>query len=312
MTPAEVAGIAGRTAHWHTASGRIADLLHVWTAHTADGGEALRRAVRGHAAALTTLSEEDYARLQAVLRWLVDHPSSGAYIRQLPIRGVDTKWTKNHRGPVTGLHGAITGSPDLGLAPMPDLVRLRLLDPRLAPRGLRDLSAPVNELDGLDLRPGVVLVVENLETLVALPELPGVVVVLGAGHAIDRLPGIGWLGSARLLLYWGDLDSHGFAILDRFRSHYPHVVSVLMDRATLRGNLDLCVPEPRPTRAALTRLTDEEAVTLEMLRAKGDLRLEQERIDLTAAVGHLERAIAGSPGSAPSAMGITHVADGTD
>lgn len=292
--PARVAGIAGRTAHWRAASGRVRDLLHTWSEHTDDDGEALSHAVRRHAATLTALTGQDFARLQGVLRWLVVHPRSGAYIRQLPIRGVDTKWTKDHRGLVTALHGAITGSADLGLANMPDLLRVRFLDPLLAPAGLRDLSAPVNELDALEFSPDVVLVVENLETLVALPELPGTVVALGAGHAIDRLPGVQWLRAARRLLYWGDLDSHGFAILDRFRSHYPPAVSVLMDRATLRAHLDLSVPEPRPTRAALTRLTEEEAATLDELRARGDLRLEQERIDLATGVQHLKRAMAGS------------------
>lgn len=292
--PAQVAAIAGRTTHWRTASGRVTALLDTWAPRTVGRGGELRSAVRRHAAALIALTDEDFHRLQAVLSWLVGHPDSGAYIRQLPVRGVDTKWTKNHRGVVTALHGAITGAPDLGLATMPDLVRVRFLDPSLAPVGLRDVSAPVPELDALDISPDVVLVVENLETLVALPELPGVVVVLGAGHALNRLSGIGWLAAAHQLLYWGDLDSHGFAILDRFRSHFPGVTSVLMDRATLQRHLDLCVAEPRPTRATLTRLTTEEAAALEMVRAHGDLRLEQERIDLTSAVGRLERAIAGS------------------
>ncbi|MGC0252219.1 Wadjet anti-phage system protein JetD domain-containing protein [Pseudactinotalea sp. Z1748] len=288
--PAQVAAIAERASHWRTVSARVADLLGQWSARTPDAGAALHRAVRGHAAALTALPAPDYERLRAVLAWLVDHPESGAYIRQLPVRGVDTKWTQNHRGLVTGLHQAITGRADLGLASMPDLVRVRFLDPSLAPAGLTDLSATVNELDALRVDPAAVLVVENLETLVALPSLAGVVVVLGSGHAVDRLPAIGWLRRARLL-YWGDLDSHGFAILDRFRAHCAHVASVLMDTETLQGHRDLWVPEPRPTRAELTRLTEDEASALAMVRAEGDVRLEQERLDLVAAVTRLRHAL---------------------
>ncbi|WP_434081270.1 Wadjet anti-phage system protein JetD domain-containing protein [Sanguibacter sp. Z1732] len=234
-----------------------------------------------------------------MLTWLVDHPDSRMYIRQLPIRGVDTKWTKNHRGLVSGLHRAVTARADLGLAGMPDLVRARFLDPALAPApGLLDLSAPASQLDGLQVEPSGVLVVENLETLVALPHFPGVVVVLGSGHAVDRLPAIGWLRRARLW-YWGDLDSHGFAILDRFRAHCPQVISVLMDTGTLQRHRDLWVPDPKPTRAELTRLTEAEASTLAMLRAEGDVRLEQERLDLTGAVTHLRGALDLIPSTPP-------------
>jgi hypothetical protein len=34
------------------------------------------------------------------------------------------------------------------------------------------------------------------------------------------------------VLYWGDLDTHGFAILDELRAHCPHAESLLMNRAT--------------------------------------------------------------------------------
>lgn len=290
--PAELAAFTGRARHWRTVTRRMAALVQEWQERCVDGGEALGRALRSGASALTALPEEDVARLEAVLRWLVDHPSSGAYIRQLPVRGVDTKWTRQHRGLVTALHGAITGLPDLGLTTPPALVRVRFLDARLAPGGLTDISSPVAELAALTLRPPVVLVVENLETLVALPEISGVVVIHGAGHAVDRLAQISWVGGARLL-YWGDLDSHGFAILDRFRNYYPQVESVLMDRATLESHRDLWGPEPKPTRAALARLTEEESAARDMLRREGDVRLEQERLDLATSVEAVRRAASG-------------------
>src|SRR5699024_10847809 len=112
-----------------------AELVAEWEARTTDGGESLHRALRTHAAALAGLPDADIGRLRSVLRWLVEHPRSGAYIRQLPVRGVDTKWTQQHRGLVTGLHRAITGLPSLGLATPPELLRMRFLDPLLAPGG---------------------------------------------------------------------------------------------------------------------------------------------------------------------------------
>lgn len=98
--------------------------------------------------------------------------------------------------------------------------------------------------------------------------------------AIERLAGISWLARARLT-YWGDVDTHGFAILDRLRAHYPKARSLLMDEATLEAHLALAVTEPTLTRAALTRLTVEEDEVYRGLIAHrwGDrLRLEQERL----------------------------------
>lgn len=293
--PAELARLAGRLPHWRLAIARIGALLDQWAAgDIAGGSDAVRRAVRTHARAILALDDADFARLEGVLRWLVDHPASGVYIRQLPIRGVDTKWVERHRGLVVGLHRAITGADSLGLAAMPELVRVRLLGRALASGGLLDITAPLEELDALPIRPAVVLVVENLETLVAMPPLPGTVVVHGGGYAVDRLARIRWIrhGDVR---YWGDLDSHGFAILDRLRAACPQVRSVLMDRATLEAHRDLWVTEPRPSRTVLTRLDAEERATLEVLRAEGDVRLEQERCDWAASVRVITEAVSPQP-----------------
>jgi hypothetical protein len=50
--------------------------------------------------------------------------------------------------------------------------------------------------------------------------------------AADALEASRWLND-RAIHYWGDIDTHGFAILDQPRGHFAHVESFLMDRATL-------------------------------------------------------------------------------
>ena len=57
-------------------------------------------------------------------------------------------------------------------------------------------------------------------------------VIFGAGYGFEGLGGVRWLAERRLL-YWGDIDTHGFAILDAFRARFGHVESFLMDRSTL-------------------------------------------------------------------------------
>ena len=49
----------------------------------------------------------------------------------------------------------------------------------------------------------------------------------------------------------GDIDTHGFAILDRLRAWLPQTRSVLMDRDTLLAHRDRWVTEDRPAKSAL-------------------------------------------------------------
>jgi hypothetical protein len=66
----------------------------------------------------------------------------------------------------------------------------------------------------------------------AFPHLAGSMVVFGAGYGFEVLAGAHWL-QERSVYYWGDIDTHGFAILDQLRAQLPQVQSLLMDRATL-------------------------------------------------------------------------------
>ena len=139
------------------------------------------------------------------------------------------------------------------------------------------MIAPVEELAALDIAPSVVFVFENLETMFAMPELPGAVVVHGGGYAAPRLGRIPWIQSGRVI-YWGDLDSDGFAILHALRSSCSEVTSVLMDAETLLVYRDLWVPEPKAAVGTYSTLTAGEQRALERIRAEGNVRLEQERI----------------------------------
>jgi hypothetical protein len=81
---------------------------------------------------------------------------------------------------------------------------------------------------------------------------------------------------------WGDLDTHGFAILNRARSYLPELKSVLMDEATLRSHQDLWVEEKDQHAAeTLPLLTDTEQALYQAIKRNAwgqNVRLEQERI----------------------------------
>lgn len=267
---AAIAQLANRGPEWRDLSKRIRVLRTL----TGTGAEQVR-ILRSHARLVAKMEDVDFSRLLDVLVWLRSNPDSNHLVRELPIRGIDTKWVGQRRRLVESLHTAVTGRIGLGLREPPTLIRVRLLDPAYTFGGLRDITAPVADLAQLPFTPERVFVFENLNTLLAMPDTRGAVVLDGGGHRVNLVAQLPWAVS---VTYWGDLDSHGFAILHRLRSHGVHATSALMDRETLNSHLDLCGVDPSPNTGVFDRLTGEEQATLSLLSSKGNIRLEQERI----------------------------------
>jgi hypothetical protein len=147
----------------------------------------------------------------------------------------------------------------------------------------------VDELATVALDARRVLIVENETTHLALPTLPGTVAVFGGGYAVPALAPLSWLHD-RDLVYWGDIDTHGFVILDRLRQVFPHVESVLMDEETLLRHRPHWGREPSQDTSELAHLTMAEAQVHEALvdgRYASALRLEQERIRFGDVERHL-------------------------
>lgn len=148
------------------------------------------------------------------------------------------------------------------------------------PPGPAELTLRADEAGRLPLPGRRVIIVENEITYLALPALPDALAVLGGGYGVAGLAGLGWLPE-REVHYWGDLDTHGFAILDAVRTFLPGARSLLMDRATLEGHRDHWGAEPSPVRSRLERLSESEhALYTDLVedRYAPALRLEQERI----------------------------------
>jgi hypothetical protein len=245
------------------------------------------------------LSESDFRRLVSVVLWLSVPRGRAVHLRTLPIAGIDTKWIEANEAVVREWVAAARGlDPAIGTAAVcelwevPPKLRVRLLAPELRAvvGGLRDLEAPVEQLAALALRPRGVLVVENLASAQALGDLPGVVVVAGLGASVTLVSRLDWARGVPWG-YWGDLDTHGFAILDRARAVDAEIQSLLMDTGTLLAHRDLWGTEPSQHTAGLTHLTPPEREVYEGLRSHrwGDrVRLEQERIDWNRATAAID------------------------
>lgn len=251
---------------------------------------------------------DEWPAMLAALDWIVAQSGRGRYLREVTAPGVDTKFIERHRRlldemvaqvrppsadstvPAGRARSARGAAARWGFEEPQRLVQLRL-DPAVAalPADLRHIALPLAQLAGLAVTPDRVLIIENQVTFLSVPVPQGGVVVWGSGFDALRLGEVPWLQGAQVS-YWGDLDTHGFAILNGLRTLVPGVRSVLMDRATLLAHRDRWVVEPNPTRAELPALTREEAALYEEL-ADGTLgdavRLEQERIDWGSALAAL-------------------------
>lgn len=239
---------------------------------------AVAGAIRANGQRIVGLSDVNFDRVLEVVTWLGENPVGQLRPRQLPIRGVDSKWFSAHKTVVTALLKACGREDAVSVLEPEPRLRARFLDPQLAPcEALCDVTAPVDELARMEIEPETVFVFENLESVLSMPSYAGAVVIHGGGYSVDLLARLPWLHASRVV-YWGDLDSHGFAILAKFRNQVPGAVSILMDVETLMAHRDLWVEEPKPHTGSVVGLTSSEERALARVRTEGNVRLEQERI----------------------------------
>ena len=294
--PGEVAQWIGAADRWDRAQQRYKHLVGRWPQ--------LSDKLPRYFAILADYSKVDYRRLVDMVAWIEKNPASDLYPRQLPVSGLDSKWLEKRKGLLAELVDAVQGRSTAegdfygrcGLKAPPQLIRLRILDDSLRQRvgGLSDLSVTWEQLAELDLPVSNLFIVENLQTGLAFDDLPGSVVIMQLGYGVDVLGRLPWATSANCV-YWGDLDTHGFAILNRARSYLPELKSVLMDKATLQTHQDLWVEEKDQHAAeTLPLLTDAEQAVYQALKRNAwgqNVRLEQERIAWDVAWKTLQQAI---------------------
>lgn len=294
--PTAVAQWIGEADRWGRAWQRHLELVERWPQ--------LESKMERHFDLLADYSDSDYKRLVDMVAWIEENPASGLYPRQLPVAGLDSKWLERRKSVIAEIEDAIQGELSdesdffkrCGLRAPPQPIRLRILDSKLRERvgGLGDISAPWEQLAELDLLATHVFIVENLQTGLAFDDLPGSVVIMQLGYGVDVLGNLPWAARARCI-YWGDLDTHGFAILARARSYIPELTSVLMDEETLHRHRDLWVEEKTQHGAeSLPLLTDAEQTVYQGIKNNTwgqNIRLEQERVAWGAACNTLQRFI---------------------
>ena len=229
---------------------------------------------------------DEWEPLMAAYCWLNGARGSDRYLREITAQGVDTKFVERHRSVLSRLlevDRTATGFvAALGLRVKPETVRVRFNPTVLRmPAALSEGTFRVEELAALPASVRTAVIIENETTYLTVPIPNGGVVLWGKGFEVSRAGALPWLRDAEVG-YWGDLDTHGFAILDQLRAWLPQSRSFLMDRETLLEHRGRWVREPSPTSARLSRLDHDEASLYADLvsdRLGDAVRLEQERVD---------------------------------
>ncbi|WP_426991764.1 Wadjet anti-phage system protein JetD domain-containing protein [Methylomonas sp. CM2] len=241
---------------------------------------------------------EEWQKLLSVAGWVVKHPRPGIYLRQISLPGIDSKFIESRKKllgewldlllPAAAIDTAQTGVTGFearyGFLAKPATIRFRLLDSRLHIAGLSDLTVTAGEFATLNLQVKRVFVTENDINGLAFPPFADSMVIFGRGYGFDALAQAEWLKDKEIH-YWGDIDTHGFAILSQFRQYFPRTHSLLMDQATLLAHRESWVAETTPGRADLSGLTFEETALYDALRDNRfgqNLRLEQEYVGFAA------------------------------
>ena len=185
-----------------------------------------------------------------------------------------------------------------GFANKKEMIRWRMLDPKMSSSlyegagSMIDSIVPIDVLAHLKLNFEHVIVCENEVCYLNLPAITNSIAIFGSGYKVGLLSELPWLKD-KDIIYWGDIDTHGFNILNSFRealnysfkdSHYDaslKVRTMLMDIDTLNSNKHYIVQESESVSTFLATLKGKEYLCYEALinHSMGkQVRLEQELI----------------------------------
>jgi hypothetical protein len=239
--------------------------------------------------------------LLSVCQYFLQQPQPKHYIRELDISGVDTKFVESHKAILKVLLDQIL--PDsaintqyekltehgfekrFGLHHEQPRIHFRFLDTNMATdfSGITDMEIPINQFAQLDLLCDRIFITENKTNGLAFPQANNAIVIFGLGYGIQMLKQVKWINQCQLY-YWGDIDTHGFAILSGIRHHFPKIHSWLMDEETLLHCREQWGHEPQEKSHqadSLPHLREPEQQLYHQLKMnhwQTALRLEQEKI----------------------------------
>ena len=232
----------------------------------------------------------------SICEYFQKNPRPNIYLRELPILGVDTKFIEDNQRILKIFLDEILSPENMNLKEpdfetryflksKPNLIRFRILDPsinKLFPRNIFDITLTFDEFQDLQFEENNIFITENQINFLAFPKLESSLIVVGSGYNVVNIGKLENLKS-KTFYYWGDLDSHGFDILSKFREYFPSisVKSFLMNKETYETFSHLATDLNKPIDYVPSKLYPEETFLFEYINSlEKNNRLEQERIPL--------------------------------
>lgn len=235
-------------------------------------------------------NQSKWESILKVCNYFKNCPKPNLYIRELPAN-VHTKFIETNQNIITELLDIIIQNhinlnerefeKRFSLKFREPLIRFKILDKNISDSyfsGLDDISIPISQFESLKLPLKKVLIVENKTTLyttLTLPKMDKTIAIFGQGNAVTNIQNTKWLNDITVL-YWGDIDVHGFEILSRIRKYFNHTKSVLMDKTTFEKYFENDAGKPS-TDTTTFNLTENEKELYNLLKTN-NWRLEQEKI----------------------------------
>lgn len=272
---------------WRTALARLLRFCETFALTSEESRKSAAAALRSLKLLFPSdTSDREFEAVLSTLSWLLRHPNAGLFPRALPVEGVDSKWLERRRAALARLWNTVTGEnvsaadflEHAGLLRLPQFVLVKNAAAWVGEEAAEEVvQLPVETLAKKAPESPVVLIIENEQTALSL-DFPDVPIFLALGYGVTLLANLPWMKEKRIL-YFGDLDTHGLAILAECRRLFPQTESVLMDLPTFERWRAFAVTEPKGAEPSPEHLTPEERALADVLSA-GRLRLEQERIPL--------------------------------
>lgn len=272
---------------WRTALARLLRFCETFALTSEESRKSAAAALRSLKLLFPSdTSDREFEAVLRTLSWLLRHPNAGLFPRALPVEGVDSKWLERRRAALARLWNTVTGEnvsaadflEHAGLLRLPQFVLVKNAAAWVGEEAAEEVvKLPVETLAKKAPKSPVVLIIENEQTALSL-DFRDVPIFLALGYGVTLLESLPWMKEKRIL-YFGDLDTHGLAILAECRRLFPQTESVLMDLPTFERWRAFAVTEPKGAEPSPEHLTPEERALADVLSA-GRLRLEQERIPL--------------------------------
>ena len=241
-----------------------------------------------------------WRELLSILIWMKANPNPDIYLRQVTIPGVHTKVIERYASTIHAIFSfnkpqvsGLSFEERYGFKSDVQGIRIRILDPLHTLSGMTDIVVRAEELSRMAIGVKHVFVTENKINFLAFPEIRDSMVIFGKGYGFDLWKRLSWMHTKHLY-YWGDIDTNGFAILNQFRSVFPHSKSIMMDAETMDLCADYWVEEPVQKTINLPNITESERSLYYSLHDSGKRsgkRLEQELIPFDYVLKVIESSI---------------------